>query len=180
MNTARLVHVDFDCLFGRGLELEIPELVPFRLTQNCLTPLGPTGVEGAYRSYCEITCRLMRKHRETFLSILHSIISDPLVDVQKTQQQSYGHNVMAELEKKFNGMVNFGAYLQSSDLDSQIRDVFVKEMRQNERGAKAISQGAGNDRGGCLSVEGQVDELIKAAMCNWNLAQMYIGWMPWM
>ena len=31
-----VVHVDFDCLFGSGLRLAKPELVPFRLTTNCI------------------------------------------------------------------------------------------------------------------------------------------------
>lgn len=36
------------------------------------------------------------------------------------------------------------------------------------------------DRGMSLSVVGQVDELIRAAMDHHNLAQMYVGWMPWL
>jgi len=31
--TGDCVHVDFSCLFDKGLQLEKPELVPFRLTQ---------------------------------------------------------------------------------------------------------------------------------------------------
>lgn len=41
-----VVHVDFNCLFEKGKLLEIPERVPFRLTQNMLDGLGVTGVEG--------------------------------------------------------------------------------------------------------------------------------------
>ncbi|KAM1006899.1 hypothetical protein FF1_003540 [Malus domestica] len=37
------VHVDFSCLFDKGLQLEKPELVPFRLTQNMIDGLGITG-----------------------------------------------------------------------------------------------------------------------------------------
>eukprot|EP00397_Hematodinium_sp_SG-2012_P007115 GEMP01007157.1.p1 GENE.GEMP01007157.1~~GEMP01007157.1.p1 ORF type:complete len:972 (+),score=191.34 GEMP01007157.1:93-2918(+) len=182
--TARLVHVDFDCLLGRGLELEIPELVPFRLTQNCVMPLGPTGVEGAFRSYCEITCRVLRVNRGTLLSVLHSFVGDPLVDVDKKLQQRSAQNAMLELEKKFNGMVNFGAALKGMEksppaTDVQIRKI-LSDVKEGEKGSKAAMQGAGYDRGAGLSVEGQVDELIKAAMCQWNLAQMYIGWMPWL
>lgn len=33
--TGDCVHVDFSCLFDKGLTLEKPELVPFRLTQVC-------------------------------------------------------------------------------------------------------------------------------------------------
>lgn len=31
--TGDCVHVDFSCLFDKGLQLEKPEMVPFRLTQ---------------------------------------------------------------------------------------------------------------------------------------------------
>jgi serine/threonine-protein kinase ATR len=31
--TGDCVHVDFSCLFDKGLQLEKPEVVPFRLTQ---------------------------------------------------------------------------------------------------------------------------------------------------
>ena len=49
------VHVDFSCLFDRGLSLEKPELVPFRLTQNIVDAFGPAGYEGPFRRCCEIT-----------------------------------------------------------------------------------------------------------------------------
>lgn len=35
------VHVDFDCLFDKGLGLARPEIVPFRLTPNIVDALGP-------------------------------------------------------------------------------------------------------------------------------------------
>jgi serine/threonine-protein kinase ATR len=34
VRTAECVHVDFDCLFDKGLTLQKPEIVPFRLTPN--------------------------------------------------------------------------------------------------------------------------------------------------
>jgi serine/threonine-protein kinase ATR len=44
--TGDAVHVDFSCLFDKGLELELPERVPFRLTQNLVDGLGVGGYEG--------------------------------------------------------------------------------------------------------------------------------------
>lgn len=38
-----VVHVDFDCLFGRGFYLAKAELVPFRLTQNLVAAMGVGG-----------------------------------------------------------------------------------------------------------------------------------------
>lgn len=40
------LHVDFNCLFDKGLSFEKPEKVPFRLTQNMVDALGVTGYEG--------------------------------------------------------------------------------------------------------------------------------------
>ena len=34
VTTGECAHVDFDCLFNKGLTLLVPEIVPFRLTQN--------------------------------------------------------------------------------------------------------------------------------------------------
>lgn len=50
-----VVHVDFGCLFDRGLTLEVPEMVPFRLTQNVADACGVSGVEGGFRRAAEIT-----------------------------------------------------------------------------------------------------------------------------
>jgi Phosphatidylinositol 3- and 4-kinase len=35
------VHVDFDCLFDKGLTLLRPEIVPFRLTPNMVSTTTP-------------------------------------------------------------------------------------------------------------------------------------------
>lgn len=43
------VHVDLNCLFDKGKDLKIPEVVPFRLTHNMVQAMGPTGVEGPFR-----------------------------------------------------------------------------------------------------------------------------------
>lgn len=54
IDSGRVVHVDFDCLFGKGMLLPRPETVPFRLTQNCVSALGVTGIEGVFRRTCEL------------------------------------------------------------------------------------------------------------------------------
>lgn len=33
-NNGDTVHVDFNCLFNKGEQFEVPEVVPFRLTHN--------------------------------------------------------------------------------------------------------------------------------------------------
>lgn len=45
-------------LWLQGLTLAIPELVPFRLTQNLVDAFGVSGCEGAYRRACEVTLQV--------------------------------------------------------------------------------------------------------------------------
>lgn len=41
-------HVDFNCLFDKGLTFDKPEMVPFRLTNNMVDGFGVTGYEGMF------------------------------------------------------------------------------------------------------------------------------------
>lgn len=58
MHTGETLHVDFGCLFDRGLTLEVPERVPFRLTQNVIDCFGVSGVEGTFRRAAEMTLQV--------------------------------------------------------------------------------------------------------------------------
>lgn len=85
--TGECVHVDFNCLFNKvcnwfiytstfvgkknnyilvhkGETFDVPEVVPFRLTQNMVHAMGPMGTEGLFRQACEVTLRLMRDQSE--------------------------------------------------------------------------------------------------------------------
>lgn len=64
----------------QGKLLEIPERVPFRLTQNLIDALGVTGVEGVYRKAAEITMQLLRDNKDVLMSVLDAFIHDPLVE----------------------------------------------------------------------------------------------------
>lgn len=49
----------------------MPEVVPFRLTQNMVHAMGPMGTEGLFRQACEVTLRLMRDQREPLMRYTH-------------------------------------------------------------------------------------------------------------
>ncbi|KAL8809103.1 MAG: hypothetical protein Q9200_003724 [Gallowayella weberi] len=73
-------HVDFNCLFDKGLSFEKPELVPFRLTHNMVDACGAYGCEGPYRKSCELTLRILRQHEDTLMTILETFLYDPTTD----------------------------------------------------------------------------------------------------
>ncbi|XP_057494820.1 serine/threonine-protein kinase ATR isoform X1 [Actinidia eriantha] len=150
--TGDCVHVDFSCLFDKGLQLEKPELVPFRLTQNMIDGLGITGYEGIFLRVCEITLSVLRAHRETLMSVLETFIHDPLVEWTKSHKSS---GIEVENPHAQRAISNFEARLQG------------------------VVVGVGAAPSLPLSVEGQARRLIAEAVSHKNLGKMYIWWMPW-
>ncbi|XP_056647970.1 serine/threonine-protein kinase SMG1 isoform X1 [Diorhabda sublineata] len=80
LTSGDVVHIDYNVCFEKGKTLRVPEKVPFRLTPNIRDALGVTGVEGIFRLACENVLKVMRKGRETLLTLLEAFVYDPLID----------------------------------------------------------------------------------------------------
>ena len=146
-----IFHVDFNCLFDKGLTFAKPERVPFRLTHNMVAAMGVYGYEGPFRKSSELTLSILRQQEETLMTILEAFIYDPTLDLQK--------------EKKSSRRGDSAVRLQPQSV--------VDSIRRKVRGLLANESIP-------LSVEGQVDELIKQAVDPRNLTAMYIGWCPFL
>ncbi|KAK4229553.1 protein kinase rad3 [Podospora fimiseda] len=83
-----IFHVDFNCLFDKGLTFAQPECVPFRLTQNMQNAMGIYKYEGPFRQCSELTLRILRQQEETLLSILEAFIYDPTLDLQRKPRRT--------------------------------------------------------------------------------------------
>uniref|UniRef100_A0A1D1YBN2 Serine/threonine-protein kinase ATR n=1 Tax=Anthurium amnicola TaxID=1678845 RepID=A0A1D1YBN2_9ARAE len=150
--TGDCVHVDFSCLFDRGLQLEKPELVPFRLTQNMIDGLGITGYEGVFLKVCEISLSVLRTHKETLMSVLETFIHDPLVEWTKSHKSS-------------------GVEVQNPHAQRAISNIKAR--------LEGVVVGVGAAPSLPLAVEGQARRLIAEAVSHKNLGKMYIWWMAW-
>lgn len=149
-STGDTVHCDFNCLFEKGKTFEIPELVPFRLTQNIIDGMGITGVEGTFRICCEITMQLLRSNQDCLMSVLEAFIHDPLVEWEDERRRKERRHAPVDLKKLALGALNpIERKLQGTEGDTQI------------------------------SVSNQVEKLIQDATSTQKLAKMYIGWTPW-
>jgi serine/threonine-protein kinase ATR len=146
-------HVDFNCLFDKGRTFERPEKVPFRLTHNMVAAMGIYGFEGPFRQCCELTLARLRQHEETLMTILEAFIYDPTLDLQNRKK--------ARNEA--------GVRLQPHAVVDAIKKKVKGYVQDFDTGANQYIP---------LGVEGQVEELIKAAVDPKNLAAMYIGWCP--
>lgn len=146
------VHVDFNCLFNKGELFDWPERVPFRLTHNMVDALGPTGVEGVYRTACEVTMSVMRQQREALMCVLRPFVHDPLVEWSRPDRRAARD--VAEI-------VNERAQAHVGDIEQRLRGQVRSKLKP-----VPIP----------LSVSGQVNYLIEEATSLDNLCQMYIGW----
>ena len=73
-------HVDFNCLFDKGLTFEKPEVVPFRLTHNMVDAFGAYGYEGPFRKSSELALAILRGNEDTLMTILETFLYDPTTD----------------------------------------------------------------------------------------------------
>ncbi|KAF3481011.1 kinase rad3 [Arthroderma uncinatum] len=78
--TGGILHVDFNCLFDKGLTFDKPELVPFRLTHNMTDAFGAYGYNGPFRKTCELTLDLLRQNEDSLMTILETFLHDPTTD----------------------------------------------------------------------------------------------------
>ncbi|KAF6726268.1 Serine/threonine-protein kinase ATR [Oryzias melastigma] len=153
----------FDSFTGEcvhGETFDVPEVVPFRLTQNMVHAMGPMGTEGLFRQACEVTLRLMKDQREPLMSVLKTFLHDPLVEwskqtkgLSKTQAHETGE------------IVNEKAKTHVCDIEQRLLGVI--KSRNKVLGLP-------------LSIEGHVHYLIQEATDEKLLCQMYLGWGPYL
>lgn len=127
-NTGSVLHIDFDCLFDKGRTLPTPEIVPFRLTQNMVDAMGISGIEGTFRITCEVTGTLLRENEAPLMSILETLLYDPLLD-WKTHHNPKQH--LSKVRRKIRGLVD-----EKEGLPMNVHghvDVLIQEASSNEK-----------------------------------------------
>lgn len=160
--TARIVHVDFDCIFLRGETLGVPETVPFRFTQNIIDPMGVTstlllfllmsGYNGVFRTVSEIVLTILRDNVDAVMSTMETFVYDPLTPLTAGDDRP---STLVGMRERING---------------------IKKPHPKKKRDKTVTQIPQLDIP--LSVEGMVETLIKEAINPKNLANMFYGWNP--
>lgn len=141
------LHVDFNCLFDKGLTFEKPECVPFRLSQNMVDAFGAYGYDGPFRRCCEITLTLLRGNEDALMTILETFLHDPTTDFTTAGKRKKNTNA------------------NTPDTPIAILDAVRGKVKGMLPGESVP-----------LSVGGYVEEMIKQATDHGNLCRMYIGW----
>ncbi|KAL0070158.1 hypothetical protein AAF712_002648 [Marasmius tenuissimus] len=157
-NTGDAVHVDFNCLFDAGKQLQTPERVPFRLTQNIVSALGVSGVEGIFRTACEITLQILRDNRDLLMSVLDAFIHDPLVDFEEEKRKQNKLKANADLKKLARDALN--------PIEKKLKGLASTVSKEKHAYDREVS------------TSNMVQMLIQESMDNRNLSKMYVGWAP--
>lgn len=155
--TGMIMHIDFDCMFEKGKTLNVPEIVPFRLTPNLVDAMGALGYEGLFRKSCELTMALMRENENILMNFLESFIHDPLMDWKVKSSTRVSRKFQKDHVYK--------------TLRNKIKGILLKD--DDNTGCK--------DSGGLsVSVSLQVELLLQTATSHENLSKMFYGWMPFL
>jgi serine/threonine-protein kinase ATR len=188
-----LVHVDFDCLFDKGLLLQRAEIVPFRLTPNIVDAMGVCGIEGAFRKTMEVGITLLRANKDTLLSILEPFLRDPTVAWSRSgrAQQFQTHLQSKQVLKAGSEHDNADAKEALMKISKRLDGVYniyhpkaqdIKKEFYARYHCMPVRLGLGGqiDDSLPLSVQGQAQRLIEEATDEANLAQMFLGWTSWL
>ncbi|EGV61985.1 hypothetical protein CANTEDRAFT_135921 [Yamadazyma tenuis ATCC 10573] len=149
------IHIDLGVAFDQGTRLPIPEMVPFRLTNDLVDGLGITGIKGIFSTSCEVTFTILRENQDHIISILNILKWDPLYSW-----------ALSPLRKR---------KLQSDDGDEGV--INEPENDISEAG-QAIMTVRDKLQANGLSSETVVRELINTAINPDNLAVIFCGWSP--
>jgi ataxia telangiectasia mutated family protein len=177
--TGEIVHIDFGIVFEQGRNLPRPEVVPFRLTQNIVDGLGPTGTDGPFRAAAETTLTVLRENAEALQAILTSIVADPLYIWTLSPDEARQIQDDEIEEEEDDGAAIVKKLTTVSNKVGSAED-------QNEAAANAIAKvkeklagyedGTGGEQ---QSVKSQIDYLINTACDEEKLSAMFVGWAPW-
>ena len=58
---------------------KFPERIPFRLTRMLTRAMEVSGIEGSFRTTCEISMKVLRDNKESVLAVLEAFVYDPLI-----------------------------------------------------------------------------------------------------
>jgi DNA-dependent protein kinase catalytic subunit len=72
--------IDFGCAFGAGIQQSIPELMPFRLTQQIEGVIAPHSNQGVYKQTMVHVLNAIRKRKNLILDTCDIFVKEPLLD----------------------------------------------------------------------------------------------------
>ncbi|XP_033988441.1 DNA-dependent protein kinase catalytic subunit isoform X2 [Trematomus bernacchii] len=197
METGGMIGIDFGHAFGSATQfLPVPELMPFRLTQQFVNLMQPLKESGLIQSIMVHSLRAYRAEPDLLLNTMDVFVKEPSLDWKnfELKQLKKGGTWTEDVNtKEINWYplqkVNFArrkleganpAAITSEELklgfekDASFPGLLSVALGSEEHNIRAKLPAAG------LSVEKQVDCLLDQAMDPNVLGRVWQGWEPWM
>lgn len=92
--------IDFGIAFGSGVQLSIPELIPFRLTQQIEGVIAPHSLEGTYKQTMVHALNALRRRKSLILDTCEIFVKEPLLDWTKEAIQKLRAQGQTEIESQ--------------------------------------------------------------------------------
>jgi DNA-dependent protein kinase catalytic subunit len=182
-----LIGIDFGISFDTGVHLEVPELVPCRLTSHFIYVIEPLGIEGIVRRNMIHALRCLRSHKETILICLEMFVKEPTIDwlIRSKQINDPKRKVIwnpeqriENVKQKLSGANPMKIILDELSFSTIPRDNELHRCYQSlihgEIDSKRSKMGSYN-----LSPEDQITAVIEMATDKALLATIWLGWDPW-
>ncbi|XP_036376580.1 DNA-dependent protein kinase catalytic subunit isoform X1 [Megalops cyprinoides] len=196
LETGGMVGIDFGHAFGSATQfLPVPELMPFRLTQQFLNLMQPMRETGLIKSTMVHSLRAYRANPDLLLNTMDIFVKEPSLDwknfalKQLKKGGTWTHNVNT---KEINWYpiqkVNFALRKLDGANPAVITSEELKLGFEKEpafKGMLAVARGQeehnirARERDDGLSVETQVDCLLDQATDPNVLGRVWTGWEPW-
>ena len=75
-----VIPIDFGYSFGFGVGLPVPEILPFRMTQNFQELCYPLGINGMFRNSMILTLKALKANRHILIDTCEVFVRDPVMD----------------------------------------------------------------------------------------------------
>ena len=181
--SGEVVHIDLGVAFEAGRVLPVPEVVPFRLTRDLVDGMGISGVDGPFRRCCNFTLEALRKNQDAIMTILDVLRWDPLhswttspLRLQRIQDAQEREAAAAAASRGDDSAP--GPHESTGEAAGRKAEAALKvPTNANEPGdADRALATVAKKLSASLSVEATVNELIRQATDERNLAVLYCGW----
>ena len=153
------------------------------------------GIDGTFRITCEKVMRVLRTNKDSVMAVLEAFVYDPLLNwsLHKATTISEDYN-LSNKTSKFNmdtdHFKNTTTTTTTTTAISQENLDSLNELKStrtlNKKAIEIVNRildkltGRDFDPKERLTINKQVDLLIKEARSNENLSQLYVGWCSWM
>lgn len=146
-----------------------------------------THIEGTYRRTCESVMNVLRRNKDSLMAVLEAFVYDPLLNWRLLDSNTKFKST--EIESVSSSSIQDAELLEplsirKSPPPAEFAPSSVQPEALNRKAVvitnrvkdKLTGKDFGPDE--VLSVQKQVDLLIRQATSNENLCQCYIGWCP--